>query len=91
MAGRFERSEGGVVVYEGGQTYPRRGKAGKIGSSFGRYIVTFKMIEKECFVKVIFIGRNFDIGRIKATIFWRYPLVIFIGRNNGIVRRGVMM
>ena len=63
MVGCFERSDGGVVVYELGQTYPRRGKAGKIGSTFGRYIATFKMIEKECFVKVVFIGRNFDIGR----------------------------
>ena len=52
-----------------GQTYPRRGKAGKIGSTFGRHIAIFKMIEKECFVKVIFIGRNIGIGRIKTTIF----------------------
>ena len=33
------------------------------------------MIEKECFVKVIFIGRNIGIGRIKATII----LALFVG------------
>lgn len=53
----------GALRGEGKPTCGSRGQAGKIGSSFERYIATFKMIEKVCFVKVVFIWGNIGIGR----------------------------